>query len=151
MACARLHEYLDENHIRYVSMKHSPAFTAQELAATTHIPGREVAKTVVVKLDGRLALVVLPAPEMVRMKHLKAQTGADQVDLASETEFKDRFPDCEVGAMPPFGNLYDLETFVGEGLTRDREIAFNAGTHTDLIRMSFSDFRDLVNPRILHG
>jgi Ala-tRNA(Pro) deacylase len=151
MACARLHEYLDEHHIRYVSMKHSPAFTAQELAAATHIPGQEVAKTVVVKLDDRLALVVLPAPEMVRMKHLKAETGADRVELATEAEFKDRFPDCEVGAMPPFGNLYDLDTFVGEGLTRDREIAFNAGTHTDLIRMAYSDFQDLVNPRILHG
>lgn len=151
MACARLHEYLDEHHIRYVSMKHSPAFTAQELAAVTHIPGREVAKTVVVKLDGILALVVLPAPEMVRLNHLKAETGVSQVALASEAEFKDRFPDCEVGAMPPFGNLYDLETFVGESLIRDEEIAFNAGTHTDLIRMSFADYQDLVNPRVLHG
>lgn len=151
MACARLHEYLDEHHIRYVSLKHSPAFTAQEVAAAAHIPGREVAKVVVVKLDGELALVVLPAPEMVRMKHLKAETGASRVDLASEDEFKGRFPDCEVGAMPPFGNLYDLETFVEESLTKDEDFAFNAGTHTDLIRMSFADYQDLVNPRVLHG
>ena len=151
MSCARLREYLDEHRIRYVSMKHSPAYTAQEVAAAAHIPGQEVAKTVVVKLDGDLALVVLPAPEMVRFNHLKAETGADEVDLASEEEFKGHFPDCEVGAMPPFGNLYDLETYVQESLTRDEEIAFNAGTHTDLIRMSFADFQDLVNPRVLHS
>ena len=151
MACARLHEYLDEHHIRYISMKHSPAYTAQELAAATHIPGQEVAKTVVVKLDGKLALVVLPAPEMVRMNHLKAESGVSQVELATEAEFKGRFPDCEVGAMPPFGNLYDLETFLSESLTKDVEIAFNAGTHTDLIRMAFTDYENLVNPRILQG
>jgi Ala-tRNA(Pro) deacylase len=151
MACAKLQEYLDERRVRYVSLKHSPAFTAQEIAAAAHIPGRELAKTVVVKLDGEMALVVLPAPEMVRMKHLRAETGATDVELATEDEFKDRFPDCEVGAMPPFGNLYGMDTFVEESLTEDEEIAFNAGTHTELIRMAYADFRDLVQPRVLEG
>jgi len=151
MACAKLQEYLDERRVRYVSLKHSPAFTAQEIAASAHIPGRELAKTVVVKLDGTMALVVLPAPDMVRMKHLKAETGAGDVSLATEEEFKDRFPDCEVGAMPPFGNLYGMDTFVEERLTEDEEIAFNAGTHTELIRMAYADFQDLVRPRILEG
>ena len=151
MACAKLKEYLDERRVRYVSMKHSPAFTAQEVAATVHIPGKEVAKTVVVKLDGQMALVVLPAPEMVRMNHLRAETGVDQVELATEGEFKGRFPDCEVGAMPPFGNLYDMDTFVEESLTEDEEIAFNAGSHTEVIRMAYADFEDLVQPRILRG
>ena len=151
MACAKLQEYLDSKKVRYVSIKHSPAFTAQELAAATHIPGKEVAKTVVVKLDGEMAMVVLPAPEMIRMNHLKAETGADQVELATESEFKDRFPDCEVGAMPPFGNLYEMDTYVEESLTEDEEIDFNAGTNTELIRMSYRDYEDLVNPRVLRG
>ena len=149
MACAKLQEYLDSNHIRYVSIKHSPAFTTQEVAASAHIPGREVAKVVVVKMDGEMALVVLPAPQMVRMNHLKAETGVEKVELASEEEFKGRFPDCEVGAMPPFGNLYDMDTFVEGTLAEDHEIAFNAGTHTELIRMAYKDFQSLVRPRIL--
>lgn len=151
MACPKLQEFLDENHIRYVSMRHSPAFTAQEIAAAAHIPGQEMAKTVVVKLDGELALVVLPAPEMVRMNHLRLETGASQAEIASEEEFKGRFPDCETGAMPPFGNLYGMTTFVEKSLAADEEIAFNAGTHTELIRMAFEDYRNLVQPRILEG
>ena len=151
MACAQLQEYLDKHHVKYVSIKHSPAFTAQELAAAAHIPGKEVAKTVVVKLDGVMAMVVLPAPEMVRLNHLKAETGVDRVELASEEEFKGRFPDCEVGAMPPFGNLYEMRTLVEESLTEDEDIAFNAGSHTELIKMSYSDFAELVEPEVLRG
>jgi len=151
MACAKLQEYLDEHDVKYVSIKHSPAFTAQELAAAAHIPGKEVAKTVVVKLDGIMAMVVLPAPEMIRINHLKAETGADRVELASEEEFKGRFPDCEVGAMPPFGNLYEMRTLVKESLTEDEDIAFNAGSHTELIKMSYSDFAELVQPEVLRG
>jgi Ala-tRNA(Pro) deacylase len=151
MACAKLQEYLDEHRVRYVSIKHSPAFTAQELAAAAHIPGKDVAKTVVVKLDGVMAMVVLPAPEMIRLNHLKVETGVDLVELASEQEFKGRFPDCEVGAMPPFGNLYDMRTLVAESLTDDQEIAFNAGTHTELIRMAYADYEDLVRPEVVRG
>lgn len=151
MPCAKLQEFLDEKGVRYESLKHSPAFTAQEIAAAAHLPGQEVVKTVVVKLDGAMALVALPATEMVRMNHLKAETGSDQVELASEEEFRDRFPDCEVGAMPPFGNLYEMETFVEESLTEDEEIAFNAGSHTELIRMAYADYEGLVRPRVLRG
>ncbi len=149
MACAKLQEYLDTHHVKYVYIKHSPAFTAQELAASAHIPGEDVAKTVVVKMDGVMAMVVLPAPEMVRINHLREVTGAQEVRLASEGEFKARFPDCEVGAMPPFGNLYEMATFVDERLARDHEIAFNAGTHTELIRMAYRDFEELVEPKVL--
>ena len=151
MACAKLQEYLDERRVRYVAIKHSPAFTAQELAAATHIPGKEVAKTVVVKLDGTMAMVVLPAPEMVRLNHLRVETGSDHVEIASEAEFKGRFPDCEVGAMPPFGNLYEMRTLVEESLTEDEDIAFNAGSHTELIRMAYADFEELVEPEVLRG
>jgi len=149
MACAKLQEYLDSQRVKYVSVKHSPAFTAQEIAASAHIPGRDIAKVVVVKLDGTMALVVLPATKMVRMNHLKAEMGAGGGEIASEQEFKGRFPDCEVGAMPPFGNLYDMDTLVDEALARDHEIAFNAGTHTELIRMAYEDFERLVRPRVL--
>ena len=151
MACAKLQEYLDSHHIKYESIKHSPSFTAQEIAASAHIPGKNMAKTVVVKIDGEMAMVVLPAPQMVRMNHLKAETGAQEVELASEEEFKSRFPDCEVGAMPPFGNLYEMDTYVEGSLADDHEITFNAGTHTELIRMAFADFQNLVRPKILAG
>ena len=151
MACAKLQEYLDSQQVRYVSIKHSPAFTAQEIAASAHIPGEDIAKTVVVKLDGEMALVVLPAPEMVRLNHLKAELGVGEAEIASESEFKDRFPDCEVGAMPPFGNLYEMDTLVEESLAGDHEIAFNAGTHTELIRMAYADYERLVRPRLLEG
>ena len=151
MACAKLQEYLDQQEVKYISIKHSPAFTAQEIAGAAHIPGKDVAKTVIVKLDGTMAMVVLPAPEMVRMKHLKAETGASKVELASEEEFKGRFPDCEVGAMPPFGNLYEMDVFVEESLAEDEEIAFNAGTHTELIRMAYTDYEKLVRPSVLQG
>jgi len=149
MSCAKLQEYLDRNQAKYLSVKHSPAFTAQEVAAAAHVPGQEMAKTVVVKLDGTMAMVVVPAPEMVRMAHLKAETGAEKVELASEQEFKARFPDCEVGAMPPFGNLYDMDTFVEEKLAENPEIAFNAGSHTELIRMPYGEFERLVRPKLL--
>ena len=151
MACAKLQEYLDSHHIKYESIKHSPSFTAQEIAASAHIPGKKMAKTVVVKIDGEMAMVVLPAPQMVRINHLKAETGAQEVALASEEEFKGRFPDCEVGAMPPFGNLYEMDTYVEGSLAEDHEITFNAGTHTELIRMAFADFQNLVRPKILAG
>ena len=151
MACAKLQEYLDSQRVKYVSIKHSPAFTAQEIAASAHIPGQDVAKVVVVKLDGEIALVALPATRMVRMNHLKAAMGVAEVELASEEEFKGRFPDCEVGAMPPFGNLYEMDTLVDEALARNHEIAFNAGTHTELIRMAYTDFERLVRPKVLKG
>lgn len=151
MPCAKLQEYLDTHQVKYLSIKHSPAFTAQEIAASAHIPGRDLAKVVVVKLDGEMALVVLPAPRMVRMNHLKAEAGASEASLASEEEFRGRFPDCEVGAMPPFGNLYGMETFVDGALVEDDEIAFNAGTHTELVKMAYADFQRLVKPRVLRA
>ncbi len=149
MACAKLQEHLDRLQARYVSIKHSPAFTAQEIAAAAHVPGWEMAKTVVVKLDGKMALVAVPAPSMVRLNHLKAATGASSVELASEQEFKESFPDCEVGAMPPVGLLYGMETFVDRALSEREHIVFNAGTHTEVIRMSWEEYQRIAQPRIL--
>lgn len=140
--------FLDEHQVRYVTISHSPAYTAQEIAACAHVPGREIAKTVIVKLDDELAMVVMPAPQKVDLELLRHATGAAEVALADENEFIDHFPDCEAGAMPPMGNLYGMKVYVADQLADDEFIAFNAGSHTELIRMSFADFRRLVNPTL---
>lgn len=149
MPCKKLKEYLDDNNVPYITITHSQAFTAQQVAASTHIPGKEMVKTVMIKLDNRMAMAILPASYHVDFNMLKEITGEEDVRLASESEFKDMFPDCEVGAMPPFGNLYDMEVYAAESLTEDEEIAFNAGTHTEIIRMSYADFENLVKPKIV--
>ena len=148
MPIQKLKDFLDTNDIRWVSIKHSPAFTAQEIAASAHIPGQEVAKTVMVKIDGELAMAVLPATKMLNLSLLKEVAGAKKVEIATEAEFKDRFPQSEVGAMPPFGVLYDMKTYVAESLTVDEEIAFNAGSHTELIRVSYKDYERSVEPTV---
>ena len=149
MPANKLRRFLDEHGVRYVTISHSPAFTAQEIAASAHIPGKLLAKTVMVKLDGELALAVLPASERIDFHVLQNATGARRVELASEAEFRGRFPDCEVGTMPPFGNLYDLKTYVSEELAEDDEIAFNAGSHSELLRLRYADFARLARPKLL--
>jgi Ala-tRNA(Pro) deacylase len=149
MPITKLKEYLDENGVKYITMYHSMAFTAQEIAAMAHIPGKELAKTVVVKLDGKMAMAVLPASYKIDFSLLKEASGAGEIALAREHEFKDAFPGCEIGAMPPFGNLYDMDVYVAESLAEDEEIAFNACSHTELIRMPYADFERLVKPVVL--
>lgn len=148
MQKSQLHEFLDVRGVKYNSMFHSPVFTAQEVAASAHVPGKEIAKTVMVKADGRVIMVVLPATKRIDFERLKDVIGAERLELAKEEEFKGLFPACETGAMPPFGNLYGVEVFVDELLTEDDEIAFNAETHSELIRISFNDFFRLVKPSI---
>jgi Ala-tRNA(Pro) deacylase len=149
MPVTKLKEFLDRHGVRYVSIRHSPAYTAQEIAALAHIPGKELAKTVMVKVDGRLAMAVVPASEHVELGLLRSAIGAEMVELATEAEFQDRFPDCEPGAMPPFGNLYGLRVYSSDDLAEDETIAFNAGTHTELIRMPYRDFQRLVGPTVV--
>jgi Ala-tRNA(Pro) deacylase len=149
MPLNKVRAFLDEHHIKYVVISHSKAYTAQGIAAIAHIPGQELAKTVVVKLDGALAMAVLPASFQVDLLALKRAVGVEDASLASEREFKQHFPDCETGAMPPFGNLYGIPVYVDETLTRDEEIAFNAGTHLELIRMAYIDFERVVDPQVL--
>lgn len=146
MPVKKLKEYLDQNKIKYVTIKHSLAYTAQEIAATAHIKGKELAKTVLVKMDGRMAMAVCPASYKIDLSQIKKATGTENIRLANEQEFKDKFPECDVGAMPPFGNLYNMNVYVSESLGDDEEIAFNAGTHTELIKLSFKDFEKLVQP-----
>ncbi|MCK6619330.1 MAG: YbaK/EbsC family protein [Calditrichaceae bacterium] len=149
MPVKKLKDFLDREHVRYVTIIHSRAYTAQEIAASAHIPGKELAKTVMVKLDGKMAMAVLPASYRVDFELLKKATGAKTAELATEKEFKNMFPDCEVGAMPPFGNIYDLQVFAANSLREDEEIAFNAGSHTELMKLSFSDFERLSKPVFL--
>jgi Ala-tRNA(Pro) deacylase len=149
MPAKRLKEYLDSKNVKYVSISHSKTYTAQEIAASAHIPGKELAKTVMIKIDGSLAMAVLPASYRVDFEALQKQLKAERVRLAYEQEFKDKCPDCEVGAMPPFGNLYGMDVFVAASLAEDEEISFNAGTHTELIRMAYKDFEKLVEPKLL--
>lgn len=149
MPVKRLKEYLDKHQIKYVTIRHSPAYTAQEVAASAHVPGRELAKTVMVKLDDDIAMAVLPASYHVDLDRLREITGARRIELASEDEFKDLFPACEVGAMPPFGNLYELRTFADASLAEDEEIAFEAGSHSELIRLPYTDYVRLVEPVVV--
>ena len=146
MPVQALREFLDSNRIRYTVISHSPAYTAQEIAAMAHVKGKELAKTVVVKLDGVLAMAVLPASYQLDLELLRLAAGASAATLATESEFRSRFPGCETGAMPPFGNMYNMPVYVAEQLARDKEIAFNAGTHSELVRLAFDDYVRLVKP-----
>ena len=150
MPVRKLREYLDAERVKYVVISHSPAYTSPEIAASAHIPGRELAKTVVVKLDDRLAMAVLPSSQQVDFDLLQSVAHVRGAALATEKEFTDRFPECEVGAMPPFGNLYGMDVFVSAELVKDEEIAFNAGSHTELVRLAYRDFERLVQPKVVH-
>lgn len=150
MSCSlKLTQFLDEHQVKYVTISHSRAYTAQEIAAAVHIPGKELAKSVIVQVNGDFIMVVLPATCKIKFDLLKSTLGKENVRLATEDEFKSLFPDCEIGAMPPFGNLYTIPVYMSEELEEDEEIAFNAGTHTDIIRMTTSSYKHLVNPKIL--
>lgn len=148
MPLKKLKEYLDGQKVKYESLAHYETYTSQETAQSAHISGRELAKTVMVIINGRMAMAVLPAPQKIDFALLGAAAGST-VKLAGEQEFMDIFPDCETGAMPPFGNLYGIEVYVDEGLTRDEEISFNAGSHIELMKLSYKDFARLVKPKVV--
>ncbi|MCU4165432.1 aminoacyl-tRNA deacylase [Carboxylicivirga caseinilyticus] len=149
MPFTRLEEFLNREKINYKRIVHSRAYTAQKTAAYAHISGNEIAKSVIVKINGKISMAVVPASYQLDLNELKRATGAKDVRLATETEFKDLFKDCEVGAQPPFGNLYNLEVFVAEKLTEDTNIAFNACNHAELIQMTYKDYQRLVHPTVI--
>jgi len=149
MPVKKLKEYLDSHKIEYISINHSLAYTAQRIAASAHISGKDIAKTVVLKADGKMMMAVLPASCKINLDMLKSIINASIVEIASEKEFGALFPDCEVGAMPPFGNLYGMDVYVAERLTQDEEIAFNAGSHRELIKLAYNDFEKLVKPKVV--
>ena len=148
MLVKSIREYLDGEHVPYTTISHQPSYTAQGIAAETHISGKDLAKTVMIKLDGKMVMAVLPAAYHVNFHLLKEATGAINIELAREDEFVDLFPDLQIGAMPPFGNLYGLEVVASDSLAQDEEITFNAGSHTELIKMSYKDFERLVGPKV---
>jgi Ala-tRNA(Pro) deacylase len=145
----RLEKYLREEGVSFDIVTHSVAYTAQEVAAAQHTPGRRLAKVVLVDADGTLRMLVLPASYRIDFPKFKAVLEADKVRLAREEEFAGTFTDCEVGAMPPFGNLYGLPVYVDSSLAEAREIIFKVGSHTTSMKMSFSDYERLVDPQIV--
>jgi Ala-tRNA(Pro) deacylase len=151
MSCKqKLEEYLRENAVPYQTQHHPRAITAQEVAATEHVPGRMFAKTVMVTADGgeKAIMLVLPAPYHVDPKKAAEALGAGAVRLAEEERFAETFFDCEVGAMPPFGNLYGVPVYVDRALSEDETIVFRAGTHTDTMSVLYADFERLVEPTL---
>ena len=148
MPLAPLRQLLDDHHVQYATIRHSPAYSAQMVAASTHTPGKAFAKPVMVKLDGKLAMAVLPACHLIDFARLKEVARTDHTELAHEEDFEAIFPGCEVGAMPPFGNLYGVEVLVDEALTENQEIAFNAGSHRELMRIAYHEYESLVKPTV---
>lgn len=149
MSDMRVKDYLDAHDIAYDVIFHSKAYRAQEIAHNAHVPGRELAKTVMVKVDGEICMAVLQATCMVDSVLLKDYLHAKKVEVALESDFNQMFPDCMIGAMPPFGNLYGIKVFVDKQLTEDKWIAFNIGSHTELLGLAYKDFARLVKPKVL--
>jgi Ala-tRNA(Pro) deacylase len=150
MATRRIREFLVGNKIQYGLINHTCAYTAQEVAEFSHVPGRYMAKVVVVWLDGKLSLAVVPATQVVDLAKLRRETRALDVRLADEADFRDRFSDCQVGAVPPFGNLFGLETLLDRQLSSAEQFAFSAGTHRDVIVIRSADYSRLVRPRVVN-
>lgn len=145
----RLENYLRENQVRFEEHHHPRAVSAQEVAASEHVPGRMLAKTVMVLADGEMVMLALPAPYQVDLEKAAAALGVDEARLAEEEEFEDSFPDCEVGAMPPFGNLYGVPVYVEKTLAEDETIVFRSGTHTETMSVTYTDFERLVEPIVV--
>ncbi len=146
----KLDEMLQQRRVPFEHLHHRPAYTANRTAQMLHVPGQEVAKTVVLRVDGRYVLAVLPATHRIDLEQVRQDLGADRVEMASEPEMDRLFPDCERGAVPPFGSLYQLETLVDESLAADERIVFDAQSHEDAIRMSFQDYEAMEHPRRGH-
>jgi Ala-tRNA(Pro) deacylase len=145
----KLQQFLEQNHVAYKHTVHPVAFTAREVASVEHLPAREVAKVVIVSAGETWAMMVLPASRALDLAEVRAALGVSQARLATEPEVGRMFPDCDLGAMPPFGNLYNMAVYVDSGLAQDDWIAFNAGSHTDVIHMRFADYKGLVKPVVL--
>lgn len=146
----RLDEFLDSRHVPFTRLHHDPAYTAHRVAQLLHVPGRAMAKSVLVKTGHGFVLAVLPATHRVDLDQLRQDLAEDDLDLATENDMERLFPDCERGAMPPFGSLYQLPTLVDESLARDEEIVFEGQDHEDAIRMRYRDYAAVEHPRLGH-
>ena len=144
----RLKEILDQAKVSYEVYNHPQAFTAQEIAARQHMSGKEMAKVIILKADADYVMAVVPATSLVSLRKARAAVGAKNVSLATESEFASLFPECEIGAMPPFGNLFGLSVYVDPALEKDETIFFNAGNHIQTVRLRYHDFKELVKPQV---
>jgi Ala-tRNA(Pro) deacylase len=144
----KLKDYLEKNRVRYEVGVHEMLYTAQEIAAALHVPGKEMAKVVMVKADGKMVMLVLPASYRVETKKLKKVLECKKLGIAKERDFEELFPDCEAGAQPPFGNLYNLEVWVDQVLSQDEFIVFQAGSHVETLKIKYNDYARLVNPKV---
>lgn len=144
----KIRELLDKGHINYQVLEHNPAFTSLEIAQAQHLPGHQVVKSVIVNGDGKSILCVLPSTHKIDFQKLKQELKLQDAALADEKEFAALFPGCEVGAMPPFGKLAGIEVYVDSNLLENDAIAFNAGTHTDMIKIKFKDYMQLEKPSV---
>jgi Ala-tRNA(Pro) deacylase len=144
----KLKDYLEKNQVRYEVGYHERVYTSQEIAAAMHVPGKELTKVIMVKADGKMTMLVLPASYRVDTKKLKKVFQCKRLGIAKEKDFEELFPDCEIGAMPPFGNLYNLEVWVDQILTEDEFIVFQAGSHVETLRIKYSDYARLVSPKV---
>jgi len=149
MTCKKLKQYLDDQNVKYVSVNHSRAYTAQEIAESAHVSGNDFAKVVMLNADEKMIMAVLPAPDKVELKLLRQVLGARNVIFADENDFQDHFPGCEVGAMPPFGNLYGIRVILAKTLCNSATINFNSGVHTEIIQMDYDNYIKLVSPEIM--
>lgn len=151
MISAKLNEFLDDAGAAYTGHPHPAAYTSQEVAESVHIPGREMVKAVILKADeDHLIMAVLSANDTANLDILREEIGCHILRLATENEFRDVFPTCQPGAMPPFGNIFNIQAYCEANLSRNREIEFNAGTHEETIRMRFEDYKRLANPTMAH-
>lgn len=145
----KLKELFDEAKVSYEVYNHPLAYTAQEIAQRQHFSGDQMAKVVMLEVDKRLVMAVVTASQKVHLMTVRASLGAAEVRLATEDEFVSRFPDCEIGAMPPFGNLFGLPVYVDPAVTQDESIYFNAGNHVQTVRIRYDDFEKLASPQVV--
>lgn len=150
MIAPKLKNFLEKNDIRYRTIPHTAAYTAQQTAEMAHVSGLDLVKAVMVKVDGKIVMVVEPANLKINLKEFSKLIGAKKAELATESEFKDQFPDIEVGAMPPIGQLYGVETFMDDAFKSKEKVVFNGGSHTDLVEMNLKDFERIAKPNKLH-
>ena len=143
---SRLEQYFRDNGVEYTTMRHVTAYTAQEVAAAQNVPGKQVAKVVMAIADAKIVMLVMPASYRIDFARLKNVLGVKEARLAQETEFSGLFPDCDIGAMPPFGNLYNVPVYVDRVLTEDPAIVFQAGTHRDMVKIAYKDYARLAQP-----
>ena len=149
MPAKKLTEFLNANQVKYVTIAHSAEYTAAEVAQSAHIKGAHLAKSVILNADNRLLMIVLPASHRVDLDTLKPVIGSSALELSSEKEFKGLFPTCELGALPPFGNLYGMDVYLANCLAEDELVTFCAGNHSELIQMDYKDFQRLVEPKLI--